>query len=206
MNTAQEQANWAFFKQGDKEAFAVLFRDYYKLLVQYGRRINPDIEVVEDCIQELFLELWQSRERIASPESVKGYLFKVLKTKIFRVYAHSQQFTDIADGAEGLQEFSYEALLVAEQGNSEAKQKLEDALLGLSNRQREALYLKFYNRLSYEEMSEVMGVNYQTVRNLVHQSIKRLRSQLTLTSVATVAGWLSISGLLGLAIWLLLEL
>lgn len=201
MNTAQQQANWEFFKEGDKQAFAALFRTYYKPLVQYGRRINPDMEVVEDCIQELFLELWQSRERIASPESVKGYLFKVLKTKLFRVYAHSQQFTDIGEGAENLQEFSYETLLVAEQDNSETKQKLEDALLGLSKRQREAIYLKFYNRLSYEEMSEVMGVSYQTVRNLVHQSIKALRSQLTLTSVATVAGWLSLAGLLGLAIF-----
>ena len=204
MKSAQEQYIWQSFKKGDKQAFADLFRSYYKPLFQFGLRIKPDAaESVEDCIQELFLELWQSRERIITPESVKGYLFKILKIKLLRAHTADQRFSTLLENTDQLHEFSYEAILVAEQANYETKAKIENALLGLSKRQREAIYLKFYSRMSYEEMEEVMGVSYQTVRNLVHQSIKILRDQIKLTAASVV--WLGLGAIIGalLLFWLI---
>ena len=170
---------WKHFKEGDRQAFALLFRNYYKLLYQYGSRITPDKDGLEDCIQEMFLELWQRREHLADAESVKAYLFKVLKTKLYKAKIQAQQFSEISESNVGLHEFSHEALLVAEQADLDLKLKFERALTYLSKRQREAVYLKFYNKMSYEEICVVMGVNYQTVRNLIHQSIKSLRETLT---------------------------
>jgi DNA-directed RNA polymerase specialized sigma subunit, sigma24 homolog len=50
-------------------------------------------------------------------------------------------------------------------------------------RQKEIIYLKYYMNLSYEEVSEVMNINYQAARNLVYQSIKVLKNVLTLQLV-----------------------
>jgi RNA polymerase sigma factor (sigma-70 family) len=52
------------------------------------------------------------------------------------------------------------------------------ALGRLSNRQKEIIYLKYYQNLSYEEVSEIMNINYQVARNLLYQAIKSLKSLL----------------------------
>jgi len=54
-----------------------------------------------------------------------------------------------------------------------------DALSRLTNRQKEIIYLKYYQNLSYEEVSEIMNINYQVARNLLYQAIKSLKSMLT---------------------------
>ncbi|HEY1199844.1 MAG TPA: sigma-70 family RNA polymerase sigma factor, partial [Niastella sp.] len=53
------------------------------------------------------------------------------------------------------------------------------ALGQLSNRQKEIIYLKFYQELNYDEVSEIMNINYQAARNLLYQSIKSLKKLLT---------------------------
>lgn len=53
------------------------------------------------------------------------------------------------------------------------------ALAQLSNRQKEIIYLKFYQELNYDEVSEIMNINYQAARNLLYQSIKSLKKLLT---------------------------
>jgi RNA polymerase sigma-70 factor (ECF subfamily) len=50
------------------------------------------------------------------------------------------------------------------------------ALERLSSRQKEIIYLKYYQNLSYEEVSEIMNINYQVARNLLYQAIKSLKT------------------------------
>ena len=51
---------WNAYKEGDKDAFGVLFKRHFSSLFQYGIKLCSDRTVVEDCIQELFTELWQN--------------------------------------------------------------------------------------------------------------------------------------------------
>ncbi len=50
-----------------------------------------------------------------------------------------------------------------------------NALAQLSARQKEIIYLKFYQNLSYEEVSDIMNINYQVARNLLSQAIKTMK-------------------------------
>ena len=54
------------------------------------------------------------------------------------------------------------------------------AIEQLSNRQKEIIYLKFYNGLSYEEISAVTQLKYQSVRNLFSVALKELRKKILL--------------------------
>jgi RNA polymerase sigma-70 factor (ECF subfamily) len=76
-------------------------------------------------------------------------------------------------------EWSHENWLIVQQENKEKKERVLEALGRLSNRQREIIYLKYYQNLSYEEVSEIMNINYQVARNLLYQAIKSLKSLLT---------------------------
>jgi RNA polymerase sigma-70 factor (ECF subfamily) len=68
--------------------------------------------------------------------------------------------------------------LIHQQESDEKKQRVIKALEGLSHRQKEIIYLKYYQNLSYEEVSEIMNINYQVARNLLYQAIKSLKNML----------------------------
>src|SRR5689334_20166503 len=83
-NTQFDDETWRSFKNGDKTAFSVLYRFHVGALLNYGSKISSDRALIEDSIQDLFYELWNSRRRISDPTSVKSYLFKALRYKIHR--------------------------------------------------------------------------------------------------------------------------
>ena len=169
---------WEAYQKGSHDAFAMLFRRYYEPLVQYGSKLTSSSDLLEDCIQELFTELWQNKSQ-TQVQSVKAYLFKSLKYKLFR--AHNKRATNAfnENNHEALFELSHETFLVVKEQDAEKTARILKALSQLSNRQKEIIYLKFYQELSYEEVSEIMNINYQAARNLLYQSIKSMKKLLT---------------------------
>jgi RNA polymerase sigma factor (sigma-70 family) len=165
---------WSSFEKGDKTAFAELFRRHYSLLYQYGCKLSVHTTVVEDCIQELFAELWQNKTA-TTVHSIKAYLLTALKYKIFRVYRSkaAQSFEEVNEHIHF--EISHDNFIIAQEEDRQKTNRMIAALQQLPSRQKEIIYLKIYQNLSYEEVSEIMGINYQVSRNLFSQSIKSLR-------------------------------
>ena len=174
-------ALWEAYQKGDHHSFASLFRRYYEPLVQYGSKLTGYNDILEDCIQELFTELWQNKSQ-TQVQSVKAYLFKSLKYKLFRAHQRKMASPFNENHSDVLFEISHENLLVGRELDAEKTARVLQALGQLSNRQKEIIYLKFYQELNYEEVSEIMNINYQAARNLLYQSIKSLKKLLTTLS------------------------
>jgi len=178
---------WESFRKGDKEAFAALFREHYGILYRFGNKFTTDTELLEDAIQELFIELWKANS--CTPVlSVRSYLLKSLKYKLLRSLSKRRPTFLPAD--ENLAfEWSHETFLIAEQESAGRRQKVLKALEQLSPRQKEIIYLKYYQDLSYEEVGEIMNINYQVARNLLYQAMKTLKKCITfLLSLALFCG------------------
>jgi len=176
---------WDAFRDGDGDALSALFEIYYDPLYQYGLKLTGDEELVKDCIQNLFQKLWRRREGLRAVQVVKAYLFKALRrhlgdeTKLLRQHRHLlPNYTDSFEVT-----YSHEEFLIAQQGDAEQSARLLAALNQLSKRQREALYLKFYDGFSYERIAEVMSLNTQSVRNLVFNALQTLRKVMVLALV-----------------------
>ena len=170
---------WNSFINGDKDSFCQLFRRYYPLLYNYGTKLSRKSELTEDCIQELFAEIWHSKNPAPSV-SVKAYLFKALKYKLLRsLKQQAITFSKNDNGADSFFEMSHEMLLIEDQLQQEKANRTLKAIQQLSPRQREIIYLKFFHNLSYDEISEIMNINYQAARNLVYQSIRQLKNELS---------------------------
>lgn len=166
---------WMAFTQGNREALGLLFRRHYADLFRYGNKICADIEILEDCIQELFIELWQSKN--APPSiSVKAYLLKAIKYKLLKaIHKRSNTRLQATLPEDILFEISYETFIIDKQEHAERTTNVLRALEQLSVRQKEIIYLKFYQNLSYEEVSDIMNINYQVARNLLSQAIKTMK-------------------------------
>jgi RNA polymerase sigma-70 factor (ECF subfamily) len=165
---------WNAFKEGDRHAFGELFKRHYSLLFQYGIKLNPDTTVVEDCIQELFIELWQNRS--TSPvQSVKAYLLTAVKYKLFKTYRDHSNTQSYGADQDISFDISHDNFIIAREEDQAKTSRVLNGLKQLPGRQKEIIYLKIYQGLNYEEIGEVMGINYQVCRNLFSQSIKSLR-------------------------------
>ncbi len=171
---------WRNFSEGDQQAFEVLFTRYYKVLFQYGLKMVRNRQLLDDCVQDLFFELWVGRANITPVQSVRSYLFKALKYKLYREISRDQRMSPFEGKEDEFPEFSYEAALIAEQTQTDRKKRLLYYVQQLTRRQQEALYLRFYGQMSYEEISEVMAITYQAAVNLIHKSVKFLREKMLL--------------------------
>ncbi len=165
---------WNAFTSGDQQAFSDLFKRFYPLLFQYGTKITTDSSALEDAIQELFIELWQKRETL-SVVSVRSYLLQALKFKLFKLFRVKSPLVNREELEETVFDISHETFLINQQNEHAQSNAIIAALNQLSPRQREVIYLKIYKGLSYEEISLVMNINYQVVRNLLCQALKTVR-------------------------------
>ena len=171
---------WNNLRDGDQKALEEIYRTYFSDLYSYGKRLSKDESTVEDCIQELFVEIWNRRDKLSETDAIKPYLFVSLKRKIFHTVKKLRKSTDTE-----LEEkyfdvvLSIDEILIAEETSAEQKNNLQSAFNELSDRQKEILYLKYYSEMDYEEISSIMEMNYQSARNLVSRAIQKLAKHMT---------------------------
>lgn len=174
---------WDALRQGDEHAFTALFREQYRALYNYGMKLAGDEELVRDSIQELFKKLWESRLTLEAVDAVKPYLFKVLRYRISDTIKSTNR-RSARQQSYHQEEFNLiyypDDFLLAEQFSLEQNARLLTLLNELPKRQREVLYLKYFDGFSYEKISEIMNLTAQSVRNLIYRAIKALKELLLL--------------------------
>jgi len=165
---------WNKFRSGDADAFGELMHTHYQDLFHYGTRFTKDAELVKDRIQDLFLHLWIDRLTISENSFVKYYLLKSLRHDLTRAISHSRrsiepQFEYLFGSAPPV-----ESRLIREEHLTDLARKMRKALAGLSRRQQEVIYLRFYMDADTEEIAEIMSLSRQSVYNLLHDALRRL--------------------------------
>jgi len=169
---------WSEFKKGDKSTFIELYKLHYHDLYNYGMRISRNDEITRDCIQDLFEDIWSGKSRIKDAKHPKSYMFKVLRYKIIDALKLSSPFIEQNDTELYNPILTYEDIIIQKELGLELNNKLKFAIDKLSNRQREVIYLRFYNGLNYEEIADITSIKYQSIRNLFSSAIKLLRKHM----------------------------
>lgn len=177
---------WVAFKKGNVDAFDAIYRTYVQILYNYGRKFTTDSNLVRDCIHNLFLELWNHRQSLSDVYAIKPYLFKGLRRKLMRELSQTHPTLDLPQHEAFAISASYETQLLYEQLEDERKHHLLGVINKLSKRQREVIFLKYYENLSYEEVAAVMNININTVYNLISLAIRKLREQVSHVSWITI--------------------
>jgi RNA polymerase sigma factor (sigma-70 family) len=184
---------WSQLKAGDEEAFSLLFEKYYGLLVNYGKTLNTESEIVKDCIQDVFVDIWNYRNNLNEARVVKAYLLSSVRKRIVRLHERNHIFSSAIsiDSIDFLYEYSIEDRLIADETMAKSVKKINQLINSLPARQSEALYLRYHQGLTVDQVSEVLNINYQSTKNLLHRAILQLRKEFPLTVLITILGALS---------------
>jgi RNA polymerase sigma factor (sigma-70 family) len=178
-----EQALWRDFKKGDVASYAVIYRKYFFVLYQYGKKICNDHELVKDSIQDLFIKIWNNRENLKETTSIKYYLLTALKRKLLDTLSGPQ--TRLASDHELIERDLFVVEDIDEDEMLAKKEEVVKALNKLSGHQQKLLHLKFYKNRTNQEIAEEMGITIQSVYNAVFKTLKSLRNQLSML-IATI--------------------
>jgi len=177
-----EQFLWARFCNGDREAFGEIYRRYFPLLFRYCIRFTTDRALVKDMLQDFFSQLYIQRAGLSLSVNLKSYLLVSARRKLFRYLdqsAHGPASLDEGTASGFALELSPESILINRQRTEQTTRLLQQKLDALTLRQKEAIYLRFYEGLSYEEIADIMVLKeVKYARTLIYRSIAELKELL----------------------------
>lgn len=165
-------------QQHNEQALAILMRTHYRSLYNYASRFIQDEAVIKDAIQEVFISLWQRRESASFILSLPFYLLGAVKNKMLKTLQRDNRRSEAlaADVQyEFASEFSVEKNIIDKQLAEENAQRLKSVISNLSARQKEIIYLKFYQQLDPGQIAALMSISQQSVYNLLHETIQKLK-------------------------------
>lgn len=176
MLAEESKIKWVEFRSGSKEAYSWIYRTYIQVLYRYGLRFTSDEELIKDSIQEVFTYIYKNRNQLTDPANVRVYLFIALKNNLLRAVQKESMY-DISD-TEAIP-FSLEPTVedrFIEKEQSELQNaRVKEMLSFLTPRQQEIIYYRYIQELSFDEICQLMDLNYQSAQNLIQRSLKKMR-------------------------------
>lgn len=173
------QQCWESVLAGDTNALRIIHEHLYPSLHHYAKSMLKDEELADDAIQDIFIKAWTQRQKIGKLQHVKAFFFTMLrrhnlnqlrslKTRLVHLGLFTAAQNDI--------EFSPEEIVVRSEAAFENKSRIGQLLNELPKRQKEVIYLKYFEELDYKDIAMIMKINYQSVVNLAFKALQYLKS------------------------------
>lgn len=162
-------------KRRDRTAFNTLFRKYYTALCRFSFAICLSQEEAEECVQDMFVHLWEKAPTINVDVSVKAYLYT--STRNYTLNAINKQQTELRH----LNEYSENAESHeqdTEKRDVEISRLIESGIERLPEKCREIFVLCKKEGLTYEEIATYLQVSEKTVENQMGIALRKLREYL----------------------------
>lgn len=129
----------------------------------------------------MFVTLWTRKHSLSTPSSVRNYLFKAFRLSLFKKInaGNKQESFEDAGHYNFNASLNIEEEIISGENNFALQQRLQTTLDQLTARQREAIFLKFYEGLSYDEIAEIMNISIKGTYKVVGRAIEVLRGKLS---------------------------
>lgn len=168
---------WIKFIHGDNDALATLYYEYFDKLLNFGMKYSVNRFVVEDSIQNVFTDLLKKQSKLQAVENIQFYLLKALRNQISNDQRKTKKLTSVAETSEIDFRITYavENELISKESDEIQASFLKLVNDTLSDRQKEALYLKYNCGFDYLEISEIMQISVESVRTMVYRTLKTIK-------------------------------
>ncbi|MEY3243046.1 MAG: hypothetical protein RIR11_4485 [Bacteroidota bacterium] len=172
---------WNLFRSGSDSAFDYIYQKYFDKLYNYGCQFTQDQSLVEDTLQDLFIELKLRCAYLSPTDKILPYLYSAFRRKIIRFRAKQSRFKTL-DSEDLFQIIAgTDELIINDEEEREKHLRLQKALNELPENYREIIYLFYYENLSYEEIRAIQGfINIKSARNLLYKAINTLAKRIIL--------------------------
>ena len=168
----------------DLMVLEILYKRHYDLLLNYGMKVYPNKDLVQDCIQDFFVKLHQSG-KLSHTECVKTYFLKALRNLLIDKLSAVKETVDLEKVSfqMTIDDSVLSRLFDKNDEDIRLSHQLLEAIQQLPVNQREAIYLRYVKGMAYKEIAGVLGIASQSSMNLVARAIAKLRTVMQLEKI-----------------------
>lgn len=165
-------------KNGDMKAFDIIYKKYSRRLYGFVFRYIKQEADTEEIVQEVFVKIWQSRDKINIYSSFESFLFTIAHNATVNLLKKRATEQKYVEHIKSLQQVDETYELTDEIQYKELMHKFHRLLNELSPRQKEIFQLSREEGLSHKEIAEKLGISVQTVKNHLVTTLSFLKSKL----------------------------
>jgi RNA polymerase sigma factor (sigma-70 family) len=171
---------WQHLLEGDEDAYKQVYQKYIQDLFKYGMTFTSDRELVADCIQDVFIRIYQNRKRLGQTDNIRLYLLSALKNTLLNAFRKQQVYHQYIQSIE-TEEFddTVENQLIHLEYENDLKKRIAACKSLLTHRQQEIIHYRFVEEFSIEEIARLLDINYQSVANIIQRALKKMRDYYT---------------------------
>lgn len=168
MNAKEESQTVEAARKGDVESFGRLYERYYAAMVWLAYSILADRDLAEEAAQQSFAVACEELARLRRPDKFGAWLAAICRNVACQM-AKQRKREVLTDDPPA----------VVEQSNDDSLEDVvREAIDGLPNAYREALILRYYNDMSYEQMSSVLGICRSKVKGRLFRAKRKVEEYL----------------------------
>lgn len=165
-------------KTGDRESFNQIFRRYYTPLLRFCIRFVGDTDTAAEIVQDLFVKLWSSREKLSFTTGFEPYMTRSVRNAaisyINKERSHAEANERVFGGVG--ESDSNDPSETLQSNNLEASYR--QVLATMPEKRREVFLASRFEGLKYNEIAEKLGVSQKTVEAHMSAAIRQLREGL----------------------------
>jgi RNA polymerase sigma factor (sigma-70 family) len=169
---------WESFLAGNDLAYESIYKRYVQTLFKYGLTLTADECLIQDCIHDIFISLYENRNKTEQIRNLRFYLISALKNAILMSFRKQNTYEKYRKSFEEEKwietETAIDAIIRTEE-EAERKQFMKEILSILSPRQKKIVYFRYVTRLSLEEIAEMENIDYHSVANIIQRALKKIR-------------------------------
>lgn len=173
-----EEELWRAVLKGDNYANEYLYSSYVQQMFNYGLKFGCEKDVIEDCVQEVFVNIIQKRKSLARVVNIKLYLFKSLRLEIWRMIK-KDRLQSFPSEPEFLSDYIIDDKIIEDEIQMIRVNEITKVIDELPKRQKEAIYLRYYEGMSYQEISEIMQTEQNSSYKIIYKAIDTLYQKLS---------------------------
>jgi RNA polymerase sigma factor (sigma-70 family) len=171
---------WDDFREGENYALSHIYFQHVQMLYRYGKKFSNDDELIKDTIQDLFFDFIRTRKNLGETDNIDFYLMASFRRKLAKS-VHKKIPLEYSGDRELTAEIVYSAEheLIGREELSQREKAVKKALTELSPKQREILYYKFTCNFDYDQICEIMKLQYDSARKQVSRALKAMKEILS---------------------------
>ena len=176
------------YAAGDEAAFRELVNRYKNSLYAFLRQFLNRHDLVEDVFQETFLQLFTSRESFDQNRPLRPWLFTIAANKAKDALRKWQRTAAVPIGTMAdSQDLSFDDMLNTvtadstmpydEMQKNETASRVGQIVADMPESLREILILAYFQKFSYKQMAEILGIPIGTVKSRLHTAVGRFAKE-----------------------------
>ena len=174
MKKEEDFALWNQFLEGDEKAYLYIYKLYAQDMYSYGMLFTTNSELVKDCLHDVFIKIHRNRKKLSQVDNIRLYLLKAMKNYLFDVFDKKKELFH-NDTIEPVfsPEYTIEDKIIRQEELHYQSRKIRQMLESLTPRQKEVLYYRYMKNLTYDEIGEIMQMNYPQSHSTINKKTTR---------------------------------